>query len=200
MKDALTATPREKIAANYRVFSAIRAGELKRMPCEACGSQRVQAHHDDYEKPLEVRWLCPSCHKRHHIEQKRAAHPPVAQPARWEIRVTPELLRHIRAASGLANMKPNDWVIHGQFENLVAKGSGLIDAVVGVFLQMASKAEHHLFRNAGVGGELGTGIWPGSLATPKPNTDRRWVNTDVRRELRLGYSPSVQEVLEPVRE
>lgn len=26
-----------------------------------------QAHHDDYSKPLEVRWLCPSHHKLHHL-------------------------------------------------------------------------------------------------------------------------------------
>jgi ribosomal protein S27AE len=41
---------------------AIANGELVRQPCEKCGSSRVQAHHDDYAKPLEVRWLCRPCH------------------------------------------------------------------------------------------------------------------------------------------
>src|SRR5688572_16575624 len=37
-------------------------------PCEKCGSaRRVQRHHDDLSKPLEVMFLCQSCHtERHH--------------------------------------------------------------------------------------------------------------------------------------
>ena len=27
----------------------------------------MEAHHDDYSKPFEVRWLCASCHKRLHL-------------------------------------------------------------------------------------------------------------------------------------
>jgi len=37
---------------------------LEKQPCEVCGATKVEAHHDDYTKPLEVRWLC----KRHHSE------------------------------------------------------------------------------------------------------------------------------------
>ena len=54
-----------------RAYSLIQAalmqGRLVREPCEACGdAQRPLAHHDDYAKPLNVRWLCGSCHKNHH--------------------------------------------------------------------------------------------------------------------------------------
>lgn len=34
--------------------------------CERCGDPKTERHHDDYDKPLEVRWLCKSCHERHH--------------------------------------------------------------------------------------------------------------------------------------
>lgn len=39
---------------------------LERQPCEVCGNPDVVAHHDDYTKPLEVRWLCRSHHAKFH--------------------------------------------------------------------------------------------------------------------------------------
>lgn len=35
-------------------------------PCAVCGSGRTDAHHDDYRKPLVVRWLCRSHHTLWH--------------------------------------------------------------------------------------------------------------------------------------
>jgi hypothetical protein len=46
------------------VNNAIRDGRLTRQPCEVCQKPNAQAHHDDYWKPLAVRWLC----FRHHRE------------------------------------------------------------------------------------------------------------------------------------
>ena len=44
--------------------------ELKQ-PCEVCSTlEKVQGHHEDYDKPLEVRWLCPKHHKARHKELK----------------------------------------------------------------------------------------------------------------------------------
>jgi hypothetical protein len=39
--------------------------ELPDKPCEICGNPKVDKHHDDYAKPLEVMWLC----RRHHIQR-----------------------------------------------------------------------------------------------------------------------------------
>lgn len=56
----------EKRAAHVAVGNAIRSGVLHRCPCEVCGSPNTQAHHDDYGKPLDVRWLCSRHHREHH--------------------------------------------------------------------------------------------------------------------------------------
>ena len=54
---------RYKAAAHDLVKKAVRAGRLQKKPCEFCGKLDVHAHHDDYDKPLEVRWLCAFHHK-----------------------------------------------------------------------------------------------------------------------------------------
>lgn len=62
---------RQKHEARWKVHRAIESGKLVRMPCEVCGStERIHAHHDDYEKPLEVRWLCHTHHIEHHLNAK----------------------------------------------------------------------------------------------------------------------------------
>lgn len=34
-------------------------------PCEVCGrTEGIEKHHENYDKPFEVRWLC----KRHHLD------------------------------------------------------------------------------------------------------------------------------------
>ena len=59
-------------AAQHAVSNAIRDGRLTPGPCEfeqagdCCGP--INAHHDDYEQPLAVRWLCRSHHTRVHVE------------------------------------------------------------------------------------------------------------------------------------
>lgn len=60
--------------AHALVGKAIRRGELVRQPCEACGSTEVDAHHDDYSKPLDVRWLCRTHHKHHHRDHPTERH------------------------------------------------------------------------------------------------------------------------------
>jgi hypothetical protein len=64
-------TPQQREA--YRLIqSAYGRSVVGRRPdnCEQCGLkpeyEALQGHHDDYSKPLEVRWLCRSCHQRHH--------------------------------------------------------------------------------------------------------------------------------------
>jgi ribosomal protein S27AE len=55
-----------KRAAHIVVGNSVREGKLVKQPCEVCGKKKVQAHHDDYSKPLLVRWLCTKHHAEHH--------------------------------------------------------------------------------------------------------------------------------------
>jgi ribosomal protein S27AE len=58
----------ERIDARRKVYYAVKSGKLKRGKCEVKGCVEITtfAHHEDYSKPLEVKWLC----RKHH----RAAH------------------------------------------------------------------------------------------------------------------------------
>ena len=53
----------EKRRAHRAVGYALKVGKLVREPCEFCGASKVQAHHDDYAKPLVVRWWCHDHHR-----------------------------------------------------------------------------------------------------------------------------------------
>lgn len=58
-----------KKKAHGDVAYAILTGKLVRQPCERCGTtQNVVAHHEDYNKPLDVLWLCKYHHKERHME------------------------------------------------------------------------------------------------------------------------------------
>jgi ribosomal protein S27AE len=64
-------TEMQRIRRNVhaRVNYAVKAGRLQRNPaCERCGKPSRDAHHDDYAKPLDVMWLCRSCHYARHRE------------------------------------------------------------------------------------------------------------------------------------
>ncbi len=68
----------EAYAANMAVAYALRKGRLVRpTECEECGRAGVpiDGAHFDYSRPLEVRWLCKSCHSRwDHAVPKTGAH------------------------------------------------------------------------------------------------------------------------------
>jgi hypothetical protein len=61
----------ERTAARKVVSNALAAGRMVRGACvvgSECAGQ-VQAHHDDYNQPLDVRWLCRKHHEAlHHTE------------------------------------------------------------------------------------------------------------------------------------
>lgn len=48
--------------ARNAVMNALKAGKISKMPCVYCLAEKVEAHHYDYSKPLEVMWLCAEHH------------------------------------------------------------------------------------------------------------------------------------------
>ncbi len=44
----------------------VKAGILRRGPCAVCGGSEVIAHHENYERPRDVIWLCDMHHKEYH--------------------------------------------------------------------------------------------------------------------------------------
>jgi major membrane immunogen (membrane-anchored lipoprotein) len=63
-----TNNPEKRRAQNF-VNNAVRDGRMTKGSCEyedenCTPNGKMQGHHDDYDKPEEVRWLCPWHHKQ----------------------------------------------------------------------------------------------------------------------------------------
>jgi hypothetical protein len=61
-----------KYAAHVIFRNYVRDGKIiAETFCSCCKStEKIEGHHDDYTKPLEVRWLCEKCHKEWHRHNK----------------------------------------------------------------------------------------------------------------------------------
>lgn len=55
----------QRLKANARAIAKyyVKIGRIERKACEVCGAFDSQIHHEDYAKPLDVKWLC----RRHHL-------------------------------------------------------------------------------------------------------------------------------------
>jgi len=64
----------ERWRARAAVSNAVQRGKLiKPSHCERCHAKmparRLHGHHEDYDQPLDVRWLCAACHRAVHTEK-----------------------------------------------------------------------------------------------------------------------------------
>lgn len=65
-----------KTKARAKLKYAVSSGKITRpSSCEICNStEHIHGHHDDYSKPLDVRWVCRKCHLAIH-NKSRKEHP-----------------------------------------------------------------------------------------------------------------------------
>lgn len=63
---------KRKLRARDKTNTAIRHGLLeKKTVCERCPSTKnIEKHHPDYDKPLEIVWLCSICHGLEHTKDE----------------------------------------------------------------------------------------------------------------------------------
>jgi len=68
-------------SAHQAVARAFRCGDLDRGPCIVCGAtEDVEAHHEDYSKPLAVVWYCITHHRQRHAQMGDALVDTAMQP------------------------------------------------------------------------------------------------------------------------
>jgi len=59
----------KKEYAKSQISYALKTKKLTKEPCKECGTIKdVQGHHPDYDKPLEVIWLCREHHHKLHVK------------------------------------------------------------------------------------------------------------------------------------
>lgn len=103
VKKAWYEANRFKRSAHFKFQNAIRTGKISRpSKCQKCGNGgRIEAHHDDYSKPLDVIFLCRKCHCSMHT----MAGPPITR-----------MMGEANGASKLTQAKVNE------IRNLVKSG------------------------------------------------------------------------------
>lgn len=89
-----------KMNARRVVEAAIKAGALiKPDACSLCGKTncRIEAHHEDHSKPLDVTWLCVSCHRKrdHQIRKDKG----IIEKPNGRRKLTDDQVREIRSSS-----------------------------------------------------------------------------------------------------
>lgn len=58
-------SPEQQVKCKARTYAriALERGKIEPCGCEVCAS-KAEMHHDDYDQPLNVRWLC----RTHHLD------------------------------------------------------------------------------------------------------------------------------------
>jgi len=76
-------TESELYNIRQKVAKALELGDLIPQPCEyeSCNVANTVAHHENYDKPLDITWLCRPHHRKRHAEINKL------RPKDWEKRL-----------------------------------------------------------------------------------------------------------------
>jgi hypothetical protein len=97
--------------AHALVAPAIKRGKITRQPCEECGDDYAEAHHSNYDLPLDVSWLC---HKHHQQLHGRAVRRELSEKAGWG-----DDFLGTQEAANLIGLPAEDlYVFHDQLETV----------------------------------------------------------------------------------
>lgn len=61
----------KKVRAQRKLQQAVKNKKIIKLPCEYCKSTKVIAHHDNYNEPFNVRWVCKTHHRKIHYETRK---------------------------------------------------------------------------------------------------------------------------------
>lgn len=76
--------PKKRWAHSQVERAVLRGRLIRESRCSVCGKEGAVAHHDDYDKPLDVRWLCQADHRRWHEAHGEGANASTPIPRRAE--------------------------------------------------------------------------------------------------------------------
>lgn len=104
-------------AAYAAMAKAVASGDVTRprrcSECESVG--RVEGHHEDYAKPLAVRWLCRACHAAAH-SSKNGGRLVTRVPPDLEIAVRVQAARERRSAARLVEQAVREYLARAKGE------------------------------------------------------------------------------------
>lgn len=115
---ANTATDEHARRAHRIAREALQAGELVAQGCQECGKEPAEMHHDDYDQPLQVRWLC----KRHH-RLWHADHPTGIRWNQLTFRIPDELQQRLKIFA-IQNDRTIQEILNGLVEAYLRKKDG----------------------------------------------------------------------------
>jgi hypothetical protein len=108
---------RKQAAAHKAVQKALADGTLQQETCELCGSEITEAHHDDYDYPLGIRWLCRREHRLVHgaLNVNRPPDPPLDLGPTISARTLRETIEQITKPALVMRLVDGEWVKLGLF-------------------------------------------------------------------------------------